>query len=318
MSRYIVTRVLLGLVTLFCVTALVFVATNLLPGDAATEILGRGATPETVARFREQLGLDDPLVVRYANWLWLLLQGDLGQSLTTQVSINEAIWPRLMNTLRLAGLTALVSVPLAIGLGIVSAAHEGSLIDRGLAILALAAISFPEFFTAYLLILVFSVKLGLFPNLSTIFPEMSFLEVLQAMVLPVLALACLVTAHMMRMTRTSILSVMSQPYIEMAFLKGVPRSSVITRHALPNAAAPIIAVVAMNLAYLVVGIVVIEVVFVYPGLGQYMVDAVGKRDIPVVQACGVIFALAFIGLNLLSDVLAVLVNPRLRRPMKAK
>lgn len=183
---------------------------------------------------------------------------------------------------------------------------------------ALTAISFPEFFTAYLLILVFSVKLGLFPNLSTIFPEMSFLESLRAMVLPVMALSCLVTAHMMRMTRTSILSVMSQPYIEMAFLKGVPRAAVITRHALPNAAAPIIAVVAMNLAYLVVGIVVIEVVFVYPGLGQYMVDAVGKRDIPVVQACGVFFALAFIGLNLISDVLAVLVNPRLRRPNRGK
>ena len=313
MKRYVATRLLLGLVTLFCVTVLVFVATNMLPGDAATEILGRGATPETVARFRAQLGLDDPLVLRYGKWIWGLLHGDLGQSLTTQASINDTIWPRLWSTLRLAGLTALVSVPLAIGLGVLSAAREGSFLDRALAMAALTAISFPEFFTAYLLILVFSVKLNLLPNLSTIFPEMSFLEALRAMVLPVMALSCLVTAHMMRMTRISILSVMSQPYIEMAFLKGVPRAAVITRHALPNAAAPIIAVVAMNLAYLVVGIVVIEVVFVYPGLGQYMVDAVGKRDIPVVQACGVFFALAFIGLNLISDVLAVLVNPRLRR-----
>lgn len=318
MGRYILNRILLGIVTLFCVTILVFLATNMLPGDAATEILGRGATEETIARFRTQLGLDDPLVVRYGNWLWSLLQGDLGQSLTTQADIGETIWPRLVNTLRLAGLTALVSVPLAIGLGIYSAAREGRLIDRVLAVVALAAISFPEFFTAYLLILVFSVNLGMFPNLSTVFPEMSFAETLRAMVLPVIALSCLVTAHMMRMTRTSILSVMSQPYVEMAFLKGVPRGRVITRHALPNAAAPIIAVVAMNLAYLVVGIVVIEVVFVYPGLGQYMVDAVGKRDIPVVQACGVIFALAFILLNLISDLLAVLVNPRLRRPSKAK
>lgn len=318
MGRYIATRIVLGIVTLLGVTILVFVATNMLPGDAATEILGRGATPETVARFREQLGLDDPLVVRYGSWLWSLMQGDFGTSLTTQTHINETILPRLQNTLRLAGLTALVSVPIAIGLGVLSAAKEGTLLDRGLAILALGAISFPEFFTAYLLILVFSVNLGLFPNLSTVFPEMSFAEVLRAMVLPVLALSCLVTAHMMRMTRTSILSVMSQPYIEMAFLKGVPRAAVITRHALPNAAAPIIAVVAMNLAYLVVGIVVIETVFVYPGLGQMMVEAVGKRDIPVVQACGVIFALAFIGLNLISDVLAVLVNPRLRRPNKGK
>lgn len=314
MGRYIAIRLALGLVTLLSVTVLIFVATNLLPGDAATEILGRGATPETLARFREQLGLDDPLVLRYGKWLWALLHGDLGQSLTTQTPIIESIGPRLVSTLRLAGLTALVSVPLAIGLGILSASREGTVLDRALAIGALAAISFPEFFTAYLLILVFSVKLGWFPNLSTIFPEMGFWEALNAMVLPVVALACLVTAHMMRMTRTSILAVMSQPYIEMAFLKGVPRSAVITRHALPNAAAPIIAVVAMNLAYLVVGIVVIEVVFVYPGLGQYMVDAVAKRDIPVVQACGLIFGIAFIGLNLLSDILAVLVNPRLRRP----
>ncbi len=316
MGRYIVTRLVLGLVTLIGVTVLVFIATNLLPGDAATEILGRGATPETVARFREQLGLDDPMAVRYGSWFWSLLHGDLGQSLTTQQDISEAIWPRLVATLRLAGLTALVAIPLAIGLGILSASCEGTFLDRALSIGALAAISFPEFFTGYLLILVFSVKLGMFPNLSTVFPEMTLLETLRAMALPVAALACLITAHMMRMTRTSLLSVMSQPFIEMAFLKGVPRRVVITRHALPNAAAPIIAVVAMNLAYLIVGIVVIEVVFVYPGLGQYMVDAVGKRDIPVVQACGVIFALAFIGLNLLSDMLAVLVNPRLRHSSK--
>lgn len=316
MGRYIATRFVLGLATLVSVTVLVFIATNLLPGDAATEILGRGATPETVARFREQLGLDDPMAIRYASWFWSLLHGDLGHSLTTQQSINEAIWPRLVATLRLAGLTALVAIPLAIGLGILSASREGSFLDRALAIGALAAISFPEFFTGYLLILVFSVKLGMFPNLSTVFPEMTFLETLRAMALPVAALGCLITAHMMRMTRTSLLSVMSQPFVEMAFLKGVPRRAVITRHALPNAAAPIIAVVAMNLAYLIVGIVVIEVVFVYPGMGQYMVDAVGKRDIPVVQACGVVFALAFITLNLVSDILAILVNPRLRRPSK--
>lgn len=316
MGRSIATRLVLGLATLLGVTVLIFVATNLLPGDAATEILGRGATPETIARFRAQLGLDQPLALRYLTWLGGLARGDLGQSLTTGQDIGAAIWPRLVATLRLAGLTALVAVPLAIGLGILSAAREGTFVDRALAIGALAAISLPEFFTGYLLILVFSVKLGLFPNLSTVFPEMTLVQTLHAMALPVAALACLITAHMLRMTRTSLLAVMSQPYVEMAFLKGIPRGRVIVRHALPNAAAPIIAVVAMNLAYLVVGIVVIEVVFVYPGLGQYMVDAVGKRDIPVVQACGVIFALAFIGLNLLSDLLAVLVNPRLRRPGK--
>ena len=214
----------------------------------------------------------------------------------------------------LAGYAALIAVPLAVGLGILAAINEGKWIDKLSNTISLAAISVPEFFIAYLLILFLSVKLALFPSLSTIFDDMSFSKKIYVTALPAVTLTMLVTAHMLRMTRSSVLSIMSQPYIEMAFLKGLPRSRVVIKHALPNAAAPIIAVIALNLAYLIVGVVVIEVVFVYPGVGQFMVDGVTKRDLPVVQACGLVFAGAFVLLNTFADVLAILVNPRLRKP----
>jgi peptide/nickel transport system permease protein len=214
----------------------------------------------------------------------------------------------------LASFAALIAVPLAVGLGIVSAINEGKLVDRTANVLSLMTISVPEFFIAYVLILLFAVQLDWFPSLATVNSDMGLLEKLYVAALPAVTLTLLVTAHMLRMTRASVLSVMSQPYIEMAFLKGMQRTRVIVKHALPNAAGPIITVVALNLAYLIVGVVVIEVVFVYPGIGQLMVDAVSKRDLPVVQACGLIFAGAFIVLNTLADILAILVNPRLRHP----
>ena len=199
-------------------------------------------------------------------------------------------------------------------LGVLSAINEGKLTDRAANMLSLMTISVPEFFIAYLLILVFAVNLDWLPSLATVFPDMTLFERLYVTALPAVTLTLLVTAHMLRMTRASVLSIMSQPYIEMAFLKGLSRTRVIVKHALPNAAGPIIAVVALNLAYLIVGVVVIEVVFVYPGIGQLMVDAVTKRDLPVVQACGLVFAAAFVILNTIADIGAILVNPRLRKP----
>ena len=213
----------------------------------------------------------------------------------------------------LAGVAALIAVPLSVGLGIIAAINEGKWQDRWSNIVSLATISVPEFFIAYILILVFAVKLRWFPSLATVFDGMGLGEMLYKIALPALTLTMLVAAHMLRMTRSSVLSIMSQPYIEMAFLKGMPRSRVILKHALPNAAAPIISVIALNLAYLIVGVVVIEVVFVYPGVGQYMVDGVTKRDLPVVQACGLLFAATFITLNTVADILAILANPRLRK-----
>jgi peptide/nickel transport system permease protein len=300
------------LLTLFAVSVLIFVCTEILPGDVASAVLGQGATPEALVIFRKELGLDVPAYLRYWNWFVGALQGDLGVAMTNKRVIVDEVMPRLGNTLFLAAYAALIAIPLAVGLGIFSAINEGRISDRLSNIVTLIAISLPEFFIAYLLIILMAVNVDWFPSLSTVSPGMPIAERIYQSTLPAVTLTLLVAAHMLRMTRSSVLAVMSTPYVEMAFLKGARRQRVITRHALPNAAAPIITVVALNLAYLVVGVVVIEAVFVYPGLGQLMVDAVSKRDVPVIQACGLVFAMVFVLLNTLADVLVILVNPRLR------
>lgn len=314
MAKLILNRLLLAVFTLFAVSVLIFVCTEILPGDVASAVLGQGATPEALVIFRKELGLDVPAPIRFWNWLTAGLQGNLGTALTNKRVIVDELLPRLGNTLFLAGYAALIAIPLAVGLGVYSAINEGKLGDKLSNVLTLVAISLPEFFIAYLLIIFFAGVnfLQWFPSLSTVSAGMPFGERVYQTTLPAITLTLLVAAHILRMTRSSVLSVMSTPYIEMAFLKGARRGRVITRHALPNAAAPIITVIGLNLAYLVVGVVVIEAVFTYPGLGQYMVDAVSKRDVPVIQACGLLFALVFVGLNTLADVLVILVNPRLR------
>ena len=198
-------------------------------------------------------------------------------------------------------------------MGILSAINEGRLTDRLANIVTLIGISAPEFFVGYILIFIFTAKLAWFPSLATVDSTMSIGQHFYVAFLPALTLVVVVTAHMLRMTRNSVLSIMSTPYVEMAFLKGLKRSRVVAWHALPNALGPIVSVVALDLAYLVVGVVVVENVFVYPGVGQYMVDAVSKRDVPVIQACGLAFAGVFVILNTLADILAMLANPRLRR-----
>ncbi|BDT69715.1 glutathione transport system permease protein GsiC [Comamonadaceae bacterium OS-1] len=312
MAKLILNRFFLGVLTLFAVSVLIFVCTEILPGDVASAVLGQGATPEALAVFRKELGYDIPSYMRYWNWLVGVLHGDLGIALTNKRVIVDEVLPRLGNTMFLAGYAALIAIPVAVGLGVFSAINEGKISDKLANILSLIAISFPEFFIAYLLIIFLSVNVDWFPSLSTVFKGMPFSERVYQTTLPAITLTLLVAAHMLRMTRSSVLSVMSTPYIEMAFLKGAKRGRVITRHALPNAAAPIITVIALNLAYLVVGVVVIEAVFVYPGLGQLMVDAVSKRDVPVIQACGLVFAMVFVLLNTVADILVILVNPRLR------
>lgn len=307
-------RIALGLLSLFAVSVIIFLAVELLPGDLAEAILGQSATADTVAAFRAQLGLDQPPVQRFIGWLGGVLQGDFGTSLANQREISELVSVRLWNTLRLAGLAALISVPIALVLGMLAALYRNSWFDRMLNTTALSSVSFPEFFIAYILILLFSVKLGWLSSLSTLTPDDSFLTILQRSLLPVITLSLVVIAQMMRMTRAALINVLSSPYIEMAQLKGIKKSRIIYYHALPNALAPIVTVVALNLAYLVVGVVVVEVVFVYPGLGQLLVDSVAKRDIPVVQACSLIFAMTYIVLNTLADVLAIATNPRLMHP----
>ncbi len=312
--KMIVQRIALGVLLLLAVSILIFAGTQILPGDVATAMLGQQATPEAVANIRQELGLDRPAVVRYLDWLWGALQGDLGVSYTSRQDIATQIGRRLGNTLFLAFAAAAVAVPLAIVLGILAVRYRNTWFDRAISIVTLSTISLPEFFWGYLLMLFFAVKLQWFPSSATVFESMSMGERLWAIALPTFTLVLVVVGHMMRMTRAAVLNVLSSAYVETAELKGLSPSRIIWRHALPNAVAPIVTVVALNLAYLVVGVVVVEVIFVYPGMGQYMVDHVAKRDVPVVQACGVIFASVYIILNIVADVAAVLANPRLRHP----
>ncbi len=287
---------------------------ELLPGDLAQEILGQGATPEGLRVLRLQLGLDTPPHIRYLDWLGGMVTGDMGQSLANKRPISELIGPRLANTLFLGGFAALIAIPVALTLGILAALYRNSFYDRSVNIFTLTSISFPEFFIAYILILFFAINLGWFPGISNISSELAFTDKLYRTLLPAASLTLVVVAHMMRMTRTSIINLLSSPYIEMAQLKGIKPLKIITRHALPNALAPIVNVIAINLAYLVVGVVIVEVVFVYPGLGQLLVDSVSKRDVPVVQACSMIFASVYILLNLFADIISIVTNPRLLYP----
>lgn len=307
-------RLGLGVLTLLVVSILIFFAVELLPGDIAQAVLGQGATDETVAALREELGLNRPAVVRYLDWLSGAVVGDFGVSLISGDGVSQAIGPRFANTLFLACYAAVIAVPIAIFLGILVALFRNTAFDRIANVLTLTSISSPEFFLGYILILYLAVKASLFPAIASLSSDMTFGELLHRTFLPALTLVLVVTAHMMRMTRAAIINLLSSPYIEMARLKGMPPFKVIVQHALPNAWAPIINVVALNLAYLITGVVLVEVVFVYPGVGQLLVDAVSKRDFPVVQACCLIFAATFILLNLAADVGTILTNPRLRHP----
>jgi peptide/nickel transport system permease protein len=304
----------LGLVTLFVVSVIIFLGVEFLPGDIAEALLGQGASPESVAALRHKLGLDVPAHTRYIDWWLNVLQGDFGTSLANGRDIAELIKIRLANTLFLAVVAASVSVPLAIIFGILAALYRNSFYDRSVNVITLGAVSAPEFLVAYVLILYFSVTLGWFPSLSNVDANTTFLERLHRVALPATTLTGVILAYMMRMVRASIINLLANAYIEMAHLKGMSKLRVIVKHALPNAWAPIANIIAISLAYLVVGVVVVEVVFIYPGLGQLMVDSVSNRDIPVVQACSMIFAGTYILLNLSADIVSICTNPRLLHP----
>ena len=312
--KIVAQRIALSFVMLLMVSVLIFVGTQILPGDVAQSILGQSATPQSLANLREELGLNQPAYIRYFQWLGGLLQGDLGTSLTNGRDIGEAIGQRFGNTLFLATCAALIAVPLAILLGLVSVLYRDRWPDKLISVVALASISVPEFLIGYILMFYVGVKLGWAPSVSMITEGMPFFARLHAIALPVAVLVLVVLAHMMRMTRAAILNVMQSPYIETAELKGLGMFSIIRKHAFPNAVAPVVNVVMLNLAYLVVGVVVVEVVFVYPGMGQFLVDHVAKRDVPVVQACGLIFASVYILLNMIADIVSIMANPRLRHP----
>lgn len=312
--KLVAQRLALSALLLLAASVLIFAGTTILPGDVAQNILGQSATPESLANLRKELGMDQPATTRYFNWLFGALQGDLGTALTNGRDIVDSLGGRLKNTLFLAFWAAVVAVPLAIFLGLLAVRYRERWPDKLISAVTLASISVPEFLIGYVLMFYVGVKLGWAPTVSTIYDSMSLGEKLGAIALPVTVLTMVVLAHMMRMTRAAILNVMQSAYIETAELKGLTSFQVIARHAFPNAIAPVVNVVMLNLAYLVVGVVVVEVVFVYPGMGQYLVDHVAKRDVPVVQACGLIFAAVYIGLNMVADIVSILANPRLRHP----
>ena len=317
--KTVLQRLGLGLLTLLAVSIVIFASLELLPGGFAEAILGQGATPETVAAFNHQVGLDRPATVRYLEWIWNILHGDFGYSYAglggnIKRSVTELIAPRLYNTFFLAIMTAVVAVPLSLFLGIMAALYRNSWYDRIVNTVTLTTIATPEFFIAYLLMFFFAIRHRWFYSLSTVSESTPLLEHMYRAALPALTLTLVIVAHMMRMTRASLINLLASPYMEMAQLKGVPRREAIVKHALPNAWAPIATVIAFNLAYLVVGVVVVEVVYVYPGIGQLMVDSVSSRDMPVVQACALIFAATYILLNLSADIVSIVTNPRLLHP----
>jgi len=311
-ARLVANRIGVGALTLLVVSAIIFTITSLLPGDAAQEALGQSATPETVAALRAQYGLDKPGPVRYANWLGGLVTGNLGQSFTASMPVSQLIATRLPKSLLLAAVTALVSVPIALALGILAAMGRGGALDRALSLATLSMVAVPEFLVATIAVLIFAVKLRWLPALSNAVDIRDPGQFFRTYAMPVSTLCFVVIAQMARMTRAAVLDQLGASYVEMAVLKGAKPARVALRHALPNAIGPIANAVALSLSYLLGGVVIVETIFNYPGIASLMVDAVTNRDMPVVQACAMIFCFAYLLLVLAADLVAILSNPRLR------
>ncbi|WP_342643848.1 ABC transporter permease [Rhodoligotrophos ferricapiens] len=317
MAALILRRLGATLVLLFVVSLLIFAGCEILPGDVAQVALGQFATEENVQALRVQMGLDRPAPVRYLEWLAGVVQGDWGTSIVTRNSVSSMLSERIANTAMLAGLTTIIAVPLAILLGLAMAMRRGSTVDRATSVVILGLSATPEFLIATLGVLLFAVHLGWLPAVAYLSPGADIADTLRALLLPTLTLVIVVTAQISRMTRAIIANILNEPYIEMAALKGIPHHRVVAYHALLNAIGPIANVVALNVAYLVSGIVVVETVFAYPGLAQLMIDAVQSRDMPVIQACAMIFCATYVLLVLLADIIAQACDPRAKAAGRA-
>lgn len=311
--RLLVRRLALGLLTLWLVSLVVFAATLALPGDAATAILGKQATPERVQALREQLHLNEPVTTQYVNWIGGVLTGDLGTSAATQQPVAELISTQIWNTVFLVVVAALIAIPVSLGLGVLAAVRRDRTVDHVISTSALVAASLPEFVVCIILILLFATTvLQVLPAVSMLGPGQAAWEVPQSVILPAAALVLMVSPYIIRMMRGSMVEVLESEYVTMARLKGLSERAVIWRHAFPNAVAPAIQVTALQLAWMTGGVVVIEFVFRYPGIGQALVEAVSNRDLPVVQAVTLLAAAVYVGLNLLADVVTTLITPKLR------
>jgi peptide/nickel transport system permease protein len=308
----VLSRLLIAAITLVIVSFAVFFATMMLPGDTATILLGQAATPEAVAGLRTAMHLDEPAIIRFMRWFAGLVTGDLGTSYANDMPIADLIAGRFINTLKLAGVTALFSVPIALTLGITAAMMRGSLYDRVVTMLTIGVISVPEFMVATSAVLVFAVYLKWLPALSFANEVHSISDLLRVYAMPVITLTFVVSAQMIRMTRAAVVETLNTPYVEMALLKGASRQRIVLKHALPNALGPIVNAVALSLSYLLGGVIIVETIFNYPGIAKLMVDAVATRDLPLIQSCAMIFCLGYLILITLADILAILSNPRLR------
>lgn len=311
MLRFLAQRLLLALLVLWLVSVLVFVGCEILPGDVAQLALGQFATPENVAALRLELGLDRSAFTRYVDWLHGMLHGDWGQSITTKTPVVAMLAERVANTALLAGVTTIIAVPLSVGLGLLMSLGTGGRLDRTGSVVVLGLSATPEFLIATLAVLLLAVKLRWFPAVAYLTPGAGVWETMRALFLPVATLVIVVTAQIARMTRAVIGNLLDQPFAEMAMLKGVPRYRIVGQHALIMAVGPLANIIALNVAYLVSGVVVVETIFAYPGLARLMTDAVQARDMPVVQACAMLFSAVYVVLILLADTLANAFDPRL-------
>ena len=308
----IIKRILLGLITLFIVSLITFAGVEVLPGDACTTYLERQAFGAALEACYERLGLNVPAYERYISWAWGVLQGDFGYSLSGEMKINEVLGPKVKNSLVLASASILIGIPIALLLGIITALWRDKLPDIIISTVTIFSMTIPEFISATLLILVVAIWLEWLPGIVIVPTEASLSELLPNIILPVIAISMIMTAHMARMVRSSVIQVMASDYVQMAILKGVPYWKMVFKHVLPNALLPAINVVALTIAWLLGGVVVTEVVFNYPGLGRLVIESISNRDLPVVQALAIILASIYVGINLIADLTTLMLNPRLK------
>ncbi|NLG70458.1 MAG: ABC transporter permease [Chloroflexi bacterium] len=312
MIRYILRRMAFLLLTFLLTSLLIFIVTQFLPGDVARVILGREAGEAALEALRAELGLNDPPPVQYINWLGRFLRGDWGQSFSTRSAIRPVVLERLGNSLLLAGFTLLIAAPLALLLGVIAGLNENKFLDHLISVTSLSVVGLPEFVTGLFLIQIFAFRLRLFPANASIRPGASFAEILPQLVLPALTATLVLLAYIARMTRSGVVEELKRPYVRTATLKGLPRRQVIVRHVLRNALLPAITVIAISSGWLISGLIVIENVFNYPGLGRLLVFAIDRRDLPLLQAVTLVTVLGFSLANLAADLLYAWLNPRIR------
>ncbi len=305
-------RILLGLITLFIVSLITFVGVEILPGDACTTYLEREAYGAALEACYKRLGLDIPAYERYVSWALGVIQGDFGYSLSGEMKINDVLGPRVKNSLVLASASILIGIPIALLLGIITALWRDKMPDIIISTFTIFSMTIPEFISATLLILIVAIWLEWLPGIVIVPTGASVSELLPNIILPVIAISMIMTAHMARMVRSSVIQVMASDYVQMAILKGVPYWKMVFKHVLPNALLPAINVVALTIAWLLGGVVVTEVVFNYPGLGRLVIESISNRDLPVVQALAIILASIYVIINLIADLLTLMLNPRLK------